>query len=513
MAFQTALKTLQKPASWQNKVTPALQAVTLCRKSTAAPKSLAVNGVPEMPLCSFKPDVFTGKSKEEVLKIRKDNLNPGLLTYYKTPVFLHQGHMQYLWDTTGKRYLDLFAGIVTVSVGHCHPKVVAAAEAQLKKLWHTTNIYLTPGIHEYAQKLTAKLPGNLKVVYFTNSGSEANDLALFMARLYTGVYDSISLRNSYHGASPYLMGVTALSTWRYNTPTGFGMHQAMNPDVYRGPWGGARCRDSPGQTQRPCDCSEGCCKASDLYVDQLDDVLKHSLPKDRCGAFIAEAIQGVGGTVQLPKGYLKKVYESVRARGGVCIADEVQTGFGRLGSHYWGFEYSGAVPDIVTMAKGIGNGFPMGAVVTTPEIGAVMSKALHFNTFGGNPVACAVGSAVLDVIDEEKLQQRSGDTGTYFLNELLKLRDDYEIVGDVRGKGLMIGVEMVTDKAGRKPLPADQMGAIWEETKDMGVLFGKGGLYGNTFRIKPPMCISKADADFAIAVLRIALDNHRSKQK
>ncbi|KAL8616380.1 hypothetical protein ACOMHN_032234 [Nucella lapillus] len=453
-----------------------------------------------------------GIGREEVMQIRKEHLIPGLLTFYKDPVYIHQGHMQYLWDTAGTRYLDLFAGIVTVSVGHCHPKVVAAAEAQMKKLWHTTSIYLYPGIHQYARKLTSKLPGNLKVVILTNSGSEANDLALFMARLYTGVYDSVSLRNAYHGASPYLMGVTAISTWRYNTPTGFGVHQTMNPDVFRGPWGGARCRDSPGQTIRPCECPEGSCQASDMYVDQLEDVLKHSLPKDKCGAFFAEAIQGVGGAVQLPKGYLKKAFELVRARGGVCISDEVQTGFGRLGSHYWGFEANGVVPDMVTMAKGMGNGFPIGAVVTTPEIAAVMGKALHFNTFGGNPVASAVGSAVLDVIDEEGYQAQSAEVGTYFLHELVKLRDQYEVVGDVRGKGLMIGVEMVTDKASRKPLAADDMMSIWEDTKNMGLLLGKGGLYGNCFRIKPPMCITKEDVDFSIAVMRLALDNYTKRK-
>uniref|UniRef100_A0A2C9JL81 Alanine--glyoxylate aminotransferase 2, mitochondrial n=1 Tax=Biomphalaria glabrata TaxID=6526 RepID=A0A2C9JL81_BIOGL len=336
--------------------------------------------------------------------------------------------------------------------------VVAAAEKQMKKLWHTTNIYLHPKIHEYAAQLVAKFPGNLKVVYFTNSGSEANDLAVLMARMYTGVYDCISLRNGYHGASPYLMGVTALSTWRYNNPTGFGFQQAMNPDPYRGPWGGKHCRDSPAQPGRQCDCPQGQCKACDMYVDQLEDVLRYSMPKGRVGAFIAEAIQGVGGAVQLPDGYLKKAYEKIRANGGVCIADEVQTGFGRMGSHYWGFESQGVMPDIVTMAKGIGNGFPMGAVVTTPEIAATMGKALHFNTFGGNPVASAVGQAVLEV-----------------------------------------------SYASRTPLPAEEVASIWEDTKNMGVLIGKGGLFGNCFRIKPPMCITRADVDFSIAVMRAAL--------
>jgi len=305
--------------------------------------------------------------------------------------------------------------------------------------------------------------------------------------------------------------VTALNTWRYNNPTGFGVQNAVCPDPYRGPWGGMHCRDSPAQPNRPCACAPGQCHAKDMYVDQLEDVIRFSMPKGRMGAFIAEAIQGVGGAVQLPDGYLKEAYEKVRAHGGVCIADEVQTGFGRLGSHYWGFESQGLMPDIVTMAKGIGNGYPMGAVVTTPEIAATYAKALHFNTYGGNPVACAVGSAVLDVIDEEKTQELSADIGTYFIMELEKLRSEFEIVGDVRGKGLMIGVELVKDKESRTPLPAEEVSAIWEDTKNMGVLIGKGGLYGNCLRVKPPMCLVKGDVDYSMAVLRKALQNHQNK--
>ncbi|XP_005093514.1 alanine--glyoxylate aminotransferase 2, mitochondrial [Aplysia californica] len=478
-------------------------------KSTAA--ASAYDGLPEMPPCDVKPLPHDGPDFDRAMAVRKANLPPGILTFYREPVYINQGYMQYLWDTAGKRYIDLFAGIVTVSVGHCHPKVVAAAEKQLHKLWHTTNIYLHPKIHEYAEHLVSKMPGNLKVVYITNSGSEANDLAILMARMYTGVYDCISLRNGYHGASPYLMGVTALSTWRYNSPTGFGFQNAMNPDPYRGPWGGKHCRDSPAQPGRACDCAEGECQACDMYVDQLEDVMRYSMPKGRVGAFIAEVIQGVGGAVQLPDGYLKKAYEKIRAHGGVCISDEVQTGFGRLGSHYWGFESQDVMPDIVTMAKGMGNGYPMGAVVTTPEIAATLSSALHFNTFGGNPVACAVGSAVLDVIDEEKTQALSANIGTYFIEELQKLRSEFEVVGDVRGKGLMIGVELVKDKESRTPLAAEEVTSIWEDTKNMGVLIGKGGLFGNCLRIKPPMCISKEDVDYSIAAMRIALQKHAGK--
>lgn len=459
-----------------------------------------------MPECSFVPKPYKGASLEESLKIRKETFSKGLFAYYKDHIMVHQGHKQWLWDTDGKRYLDLFAGIVTVGVGHCHEKVNNALRDQMEKLWHTTSIYMYPGHNEYAQKLTSKLPGNLKVALFVNSGSEANDLAMHLARLYTSRFDIISLRNAYHGMSSNTMGLTSMNTWRFTVPNGFGIHQTMNPDVYRGIWGGKNCRDSPIQTQRDCSCGPNECMACDNYVDQFKDVINHSSPKGGqiAGVFI-ESIQGVGGTVQFPRNYVKQVAEMVRSNGGLYIADEVQTGFGRTGSNFWGFENHGVIPDIVTMAKGIGNGFPMAAVITTTEIADVLAQALHFNTYGGNPMACAVGSAVLDIIDEEKLQENCENVGTYFLNELAKLRDEFEIVGDVRGKGLMIGLEFVENKETRKPLAADKVNSIWEATKNMGVLYGKGGLHGNVLRIKPPMCITKEDVNFGIYVLREAI--------
>lgn len=459
-----------------------------------------------MPECSFNPDEYKGMPYDEALKIRKTNLSKGLFAYYKDHVMVHKGYKQWLWDVHGKRYLDLFAGIVTVSVGHCHPKVNAALHEQIEKLWHTTSIYLYPGLSEYAEKLVSKMPGKLKACLFVNSGSEANDLAMYLARLYTGRFEILSLRNAYHGMSPYTMGLTSLSTWKFSVPAGNGIIQTMNPDVYRGVWGGKNCRDSPVQSSRECSCQPGECQACDNYVDQVKDVLIHSAPKGgKVAAFFAESIQGVGGAVQFPKDFVRRTAELVQSNGGLFVADEVQTGFGRTGSNYWGFQNHNAMPDMVTMAKGIGNGFPMAAVITTQEIADLLSQALHFNTFGGNPMACAVGSAVLDVIDSEKLQENCENVGTYLLNELAKLRDEFEIIGDVRGKGLMIGVEMVENKKTRKPLPLDKMAQIWETTKNMGVLFGKGGLYGNVFRIKPPMCITKEDADFAIYVLREAI--------
>jgi len=438
-----------------------------------------------------------------------------MLTYYSKPLLIHQGKMQWLWDHKGQRYLDMFGGIVTVSVGHCHPTVTDALHKQIDRLWHTTNIYMHPAVHQYAEKLVKTLPDNLKVVYFVNSGSEANDLAMLMSRLYTGNNDIITFRNAYHGMSPYTMGLTAHSTWKFKVPSGMGIHHVMNPDVYQGLWGTVGCRDCPVVPEGVSVCEEGegeCQDAVDKYMHQLDELIRYSLPKGNSVAgFFAESIQGVGGTVQYPKGYLKAAFARVRELGGVCISDEVQTGFGRTGDHFWGFQGHDVVPDIVTMAKGMGNGFPMGAVVTTPEIAATMSQALHFNTFGGNPMASTVGMAVLDVMEQEQTMQNSKEVGTYLLQKLVKLVDRYRIVGDVRGKGLMIGIEMVEDKETKKPLNPAAMMDIWDRTKEGGVLIGKGGFYGSVFRLKPPMIVSKEDADLTVAVIEEAIKRTQDK--
>ncbi|XP_066469755.1 alanine--glyoxylate aminotransferase 2, mitochondrial [Tiliqua scincoides] len=465
----------------------------------------------KMPPCDFSPEKYESYPYKNMLKIRKQNLSPSLTHYYKEPLLIHQGHMQWLFDFEGRRYLDLFAGIVTVGVGHCHPKVVAAARKQLGRLWHTSNLYMHPAIQEYAEKLSSLLPEPLKVIYLTNSGSEANDLAMLMARVYTRNFDMISFRAAYHGGSPYALGLTSLGFYKHCVANGFGCHTTMLPDVFRGPWGGSHCRDSPVQTVRKCACPPGTCDAKDQYIEQLKDTLATCVPKAIAG-FIAEPIQGVNAVVQYPKGFLKEAFQLVRERGGVCIADEVQTGFGRMGSHYWGFQTHDIVPDIVTMAKGIGNGFPMAAVVTSAEIANAFAQTAHFNTFGGNPMACVIGSAVLDAIAEDGLQKNSEAVGTHLLLEFAKLRDEFEIVGDVRGKGLMIGIEMVQNKESRRPLPFEEVSLILEECKNMGVLIGRGGCYAQTFRITPPMCITKQDADFAVGVFREALLRHLERR-
>lgn len=473
---------------------------------------LGLHTKPRMPPCDFTPERYQSLTYDRVLEIHKQHLSPMLTSYFSEPLLLHQGHLEWLFDYEGNRYLDFFSGIVTVSVGHCHPKVNAVAQKQLGRLWHTSAFFVHPPIHEYAEKLSALLPEPLKVIFFVNSGSEANDLAMLMARAHSNNTDIISFRGAYHGCSPYTLGLSNIVSFKTKLPSGTGCQSTMCPDVFRGPWGGSHCRDSPVQTIRKCSCAPDCCQAKDQYIEQFKDTLNTSVAKSIAG-FFAEPIQGVNGFVQYPKGFLKEAFELVRERGGVCIADEVQTGFGRLGSHFWGFQTHGVLPDIVTMAKGIANGFPMAAVVTTPDIAKSLAKCLlHFSTFGGNPMACAIGSAVLEVIKEENLQENSQEVGTYMLLKFAKLRDEFEIVGDVRGKGLMIGIEMVKDKMSRQPLPREEVNQIHQDCKHMGLILGRGGIFSQTFRIAPPMCITKPEVDFATEVLRSALIQHMERR-
>jgi len=436
---------------------------------------------PELPPFDYQPQPYRGPSAEEVLQLRRQFLNPGLFLYYKRPLMIVEGKAQYVFDEHGRRYLDALGGIVTISVGHCHPDVVEAARRQNELLQHSTTIYLHANIAQYAQKLAAKMPGDLKVCYFVNSGSEANDLALLMARAYTGNYDVIALRNSYHGGNAAGMGLTAHRTWKFNVPHGFGVHHAIAADPYRGAWG----RDDPHAGYR--------------YAADVRSLIDHAT-SGQVAAFIAESIQGVGGCVVFPENYLKQVYEYVRSGGGVCIADEVQTGFGRTGTHYWGFETQDVVPDIVTMAKGIGNGAPLAAVVTTPKIAATLAQRIHFNTFGGNPVVCAQGAAVLDVIDREKLQANALKIGKQIFAGLECLKAKHNLIGDVRGKGLLLGIELVTDRATKEPATSE-CAQVLENCREMGLLVGKGGLYGQTIRFSPPMCLHQRDADFLLDVL------------
>jgi alanine-glyoxylate transaminase/(R)-3-amino-2-methylpropionate-pyruvate transaminase len=417
--------------------------------------------------------------------MRRQYGHPGNFLYYRQPLMIVEGFMQYLYDETGRRYLDMFAGIVTVSCGHSHPRFVERVKAQIDLLQHTTTIYLHPNQPLLARRLAERLPPGLDVTYFVNSGSEANDLALLMARAYTGHHDVIAVRNGYHGGSPTSMALTSHHTWKFPQQATLGVHHAINPDPYRSPL-----------TVSP----EAIATQSAEYIREL---IRFSTP-GRIAAFIAEPIQGVGGATHGAPNYLREAYAVTREHGGVCIADEVQTGFGRTGDHFWGFENWDVVPDIVTMAKGIGNGWPLAAVTTRREIAEALTQRIHFNTFGGNPVAMAAGLAVLDILEEDGLQENARVLGRRLKAGLRDLQRRHLLVGDVRGMGLMLGVELVTDRRTKAPA-TEETQAVWERMRELGVLVGKGGLYGNVLRIKPPLCITAADVDFALGALEEAL--------
>jgi alanine-glyoxylate transaminase/(R)-3-amino-2-methylpropionate-pyruvate transaminase len=431
-----------------------------------------------LPVCNHKPRPYDGPSRDEILALRREYVNPGVLMYYKEPICVVEGHMQYLWDETGKRYLDAIAGIVTVSVGHCHPKITERVREQVDKLVHTTTIYLHPNVVQFAEALAKRMPegSELKSTYFTNSGSEANELAVHLARSHTQRHEVLTLRNCYHGGSHITMGMTAVGTWKYPVPAPSGFKHVTPGYCYRCPYG----------LEYPS-CDIKC-------ATDVEDVIRYETSGE-IAAFIAEPIQGVGGGVMPPPEYYKIVYDIVRKYGGLCIADEVQTGFGRTGDNYWGFQNWAVVPDIVTMAKGIGNGAPLGACTARPEIAQHMAKRLHFNTFGGNPVSTLQGLSVLEIIDEENIQAKAKEVGGYLKEKLLELQEKHPLIGEVRGLGLMVAVELVNDRQSKEPASA-KTADIVERAKQRGLLVGKGGLYGNVIRIKPPMCITKADCDF-----------------
>lgn len=436
-----------------------------------------------LPVIDHRPAPYEGPSRDEVIALRQEYVTPGLLTYYRDPLLLVEGRMQYLWDETGKRYLDAFAGIVTVSVGHCHPCVVEKVREQVGKLQHVTTIYLHPTIGQFGKLLAEHFPpdSGLSVTYFTNSGSEANEVAILSAREFTGNNEVISLRNGYHGGTSATMALTAHSTWKFRSNPTVNVKNALAPYCYRCPYG-----------LEYSSCGLKC-------AQDVENVIKYET-SGQVACFIAESIQGVGGAVTPPPGYFEIVYDIVRKAGGVCIADEVQTGFGRTGEHFWGFENWGVTPDLVTMAKGIGNGAPLGACTTRPEIAAMMKNRIHFNTYGGNPISMTQGLATLEVIDREGIQQNAKVVGEHLKNRLLELQERQPLIGEVRGMGLMLGIELVRDRQTKEPANTETADVL-EKAKDRNLLLGKGGLFGNVIRLKPPMCITKDDANYIVDCL------------
>ena len=430
--------------------------------------------------CGMPPskDVFTRArpTRERLLDSRRELAGPSLSISYQSPLHIVCGSRQYLYDADGRRYLDCVNNVA--HVGHSHPRVVRAAAEQMELL-NTNTRYLNELMVEYARRLTAALPEPLRVVYLVCSGSEANELALRLARTHTGREEVIVEDAAYHGNTTVLIEI---SPYKFEGPGGRGrasyVHKVPIPDVYRGVY-----RDSDA----------GLC-----YARHVADAARVSRG---LAAFFCESAISCGGQIILPPGYLREAYASVREVGGVCVADEVQTGFGRAGQYFWAFESQGVVPDIVTLGKPIGNGHPLGAVVTTPEIAKSFANGMeYFNTFGGNPVSCAVGLAVLDVIRDEELQENAREVGQYFMDALRKLGEKHRLIGDVRGLGLFIGVELVRDRQTLEPADTEAS-AIIERMKSRGVLLSTDGPFHNVLKIKPPIVFSKADADLVVSEL------------
>ena len=414
------------------------------------------------------------KSKEQTLAMRNKYLGLSLSLAYNEPLKIVRGKGQYLYDEKGMEYLDCVNNIS--HVGHCHPAVIQAAHEQ-NQLLNTNTRYLHDNIIELAEKLTAKLPKPLSVCHFVNSGSEANELALRMAVAVTGNNNTIVLDHAYHGNTSSLINI---SPYKFNGKGGNGKPEHVEvvtmPDIFRGEFNDPET-------------------AGIRYAQYVQNAIQQ---QGDGSTFISESLLGCGGHILLPDGFLQKSFQHVRAAGGICISDEVQVGLGRVGTHYWGFELQNIIPDIVTIGKPLGNGHPLAAVVTTTEIANIFNNGMeYFNSFGGNPVSSAIGLSVLNVIEKEKLQQNALDVGNYLLSKLNLLKEKFEIIGDVRGTGFFIGVELVKDLTTQEPA-SEKAKVITNKMKEMGILLSTDGSHNNVLKIKPPMVFTIENAQLVI---------------
>jgi 4-aminobutyrate aminotransferase len=388
--------------------------------------------------------------------------------------------MQHVWDVEGREYLDFFGGILTVSVGHANPRVTGPMKEQVDRLQHLSTLYPNEAIVALAEKVAQITPGALQSSFFTSSGTEANEAAILLARMATGSYDVVALRHAYSGGSALAKSVTALAPWRKSAVISVGIAHAINPYCYRCPLG----------LKYP-DCEVACAK-------DVENLIQTGT-SGSIAAFIAEPIQGVGGFITPPPEYFKIVFSAVKKYGGLFISDEVQTGFGRTGKNWFGIEHWEVTPDIMTCAKGMANGTPIGATITTKELAASF-QGMTISTFGGNPVTSVAAKATIEFIEEENLLENAEVVGNYFRGKLDELQRKYPVIGEVRGKGLMLALEIVKDRTTKEPAPEITL-QLLERTRDNGLLVGRGGLYGNVIRLSPMLNIGKADVDEAARLL------------
>lgn len=401
-------------------------------------------------------------------------------TPFKEPIVFKNGKGQYLWDTGGRRYTDLLGMNVCISVGHSHPRVVAAAMEQAQELTHCTTMFYHPTPAHLAEELAAKMPkGQDWVVHLTNSGAEAVDLALAMARTYTGNLDMLALRTAYHGPTSAAQSVTGISGWRHPGMPG-NVAFVPEPNQYRGIFG-------PG---------------TQPYLDEIDRTIA-SATSGQVAGIIVESVQGYGGIIEMPPGFMSGAADRVRGAGGLYIADEVQSGFGRTGAHFWGFEADNVVPDIVVMAKGLGNGFPIGAVVAKKHIAAPMAEKFMFHTYGANPTCAAAARAVLAVMRDEGLQENAEKVGSVLLERLHDLKDKHIAIGDVRGKGLMLAIEIVSERETKIP-DTYTTTEVFEACRDQGIILSKSGPHQSCLRMVPPLCLTLEDVDHVAEGLDLA---------
>jgi 4-aminobutyrate aminotransferase len=424
-------------------------------------------------------------TKDEIILAQKEFLFPSVFHYFKEPLVVTRAKDQYVWDADGNQYLDFFGGIVTVSVGHSNDQVNAKVHQQLDTLQHVSTVFATEPQAALAKKIAGLTPGGgaLRKSFFTNSGTEANETALLAARCYTGNTEIVALRHSYHGRSAVAMGLTGQGSWKLGPPQA-GIVHAHNAYCYRCPL---------GLTYPSCNVQ--CAR-------DMEDLIR-STTSGRIAGFIGEPIQGVGGFITPPKEYFPIVEQIVRSHGGVFISDEVQTAWGRTGGKWFGIEQWGVTPDIITSAKGLGNGAPIGLTVARPEV-ADSVKGLTISTFGGNPVTTTQAKAVLDLIEEQNLLRNCAETGAYLRGRLEELQQKHELIGEVRGMGLMQAVELVEDRESRKPAAAQTV-AVMDAARENRLLIGKGGMFGNVLRVTPPMNVGRTDVDHFIDALDASL--------